>query len=314
MTRRCAAEGMSIEEPRARSRSSSLHRTLDRALAAAVGDRILPAVDRYVAGPPTSHGLRRRIRRLEIPGATPVAPRDRRERRFRVPLTKVTTPLGFSFDPGGWHPYVATLAMLEDGQLLDPIKTPLFEYYRRFTPRTVQEALLEDVEAPLDPLGSWPIRGGLLSVWALTRRSVERALREAQPRTRQFIGPQDDARVGEDVHRLWRVLDSIRAGGYRPDEHPGRPISGYFLVSDDDFRFVCRHGNHRLAALTTLGYAEVDVRIAEGIPPLVGSRDLAWWTTERGGLLPEDVAHRLFSKLFNETGRQKAQNVGLLPA
>jgi hypothetical protein len=114
----------------------SARRSRDLLLSRIVDPHVARRVGRYVAGAPIARQLRSRIRSLVVPGL------DVRRGRFsttitaRVPIARTTTPWGFSFHPDGWHPYVATLRALEDG---GPAPLPLFDFYAKYTPETIQD-------------------------------------------------------------------------------------------------------------------------------------------------------------------------------
>lgn len=306
---------MRIEGASPPERTRALLSAVDRALVRSVSERLLQPTGRYVSGPPGSRHLRHRIRPLKVPGTEGAPGRDDKRLGYRIRIAKATTPLGFSFDRCGWNPYVESLRFSEHLATPRPADHPLVDYYRRFTPRTVQEALLEHIRTPLRPLHSWPVQRGLLSVWALTQGIIDRAMRSPQTRQdrpRQFVGPHPRSHIEADIARLEAVRDSIREHGYHPSRFGSRPIRGYFMLHGDDYRFVCRNGNHRLAALAHLKHEQVDVELATSIPPVVDFEELEWWTEGQGGLFDEMVAEELFLKMFYETGRTKAENLGLL--
>lgn len=273
----------------------------------------------YLTGPPSFGRLARRIRSLEVPNAEQRHRPPSAVAGFRISLAKITTPFGFSFDPDGWHPYVAVLQRWLAGDSDSRVRAPLVELYERFRPETVQEAILEHRKERLEPLCYWPAEAGLLSIWSLTPDRVRRALVRAQRlrserQTRQFIGPAPDWFIEKDLERLIKLLQSIRGEGYRPEVFGAPPLSGYFLVRGQDYRFVCRHGNHRLAALSCLGQREVVVSVARRVVPIVRHDDLAWWSVERGGLYPSTLIEELFQKMFDETGVAKARALGMREA
>jgi hypothetical protein len=269
----------------------------------------------YVTGPPGASVFWRKVRALQVPNADRQQARLATDVRFRVPLAKITTPWGFSFHPDGWHPYVVTLQRWLEDQGRPITETALFKLYDRFRPRTVQETLLEDRSEPVVPLCSWPVDAGLLSVWSLTPRGVQKSLSRLplkRTRPRQFIGPAPKDFIEADLTRLIGLYESIRHHGFAPEEFVAPPIKGYFLVRDDDYRFICRQGSHRLAVLACLGYPTVEVSLAPNVTPIVNYADLDWWTVAHGGLYSHALVKELFQKMFCETGRTKAKNIGML--
>lgn len=257
------------------------------------------------------HGYR--VERMRLP--EPVSSGLLQPTSFEVDLDRVTTPCGFSYAPDGWHPYRETLEQLIAEPDLAYGRTALCRYYERFQPTTVQEALLEDVAEPLEPLSSWPPLLALFKhLWELTPRSVAKIL-DAPHLTkgaRQQFGPQPAEFGLFQVDRIWQTYLSVRDQGYRPEAYPDGYLAGYFLVRDGDYRFMVFSGNHRLAAFRALGVTRLVARIQRGHPPVIDADWIEQWAAGRYGVLPAPVARRLFDKLFEETGRPKARTLGLL--
>jgi hypothetical protein len=248
--------------------------------------------------------------RLPVPStSTPLGPTT-----FEVDLAKVTTPLGFSYAPEGWHPYRDTLAELLAEPDLPYEQTTLARFYDGFHPTTVQEAILEHIEEPLEPVGAWPPLLPLFKhLWSLTPRYVEQIL--ANPKgvkgARQQFGPHPAEFGNFQAQRLVTSFRSLEKG-YRPDDFPDGYLTGYFLVRGGDYRFVVFHGNHRLAAFERLGIDRPLAVRHRGDPPVVDAAHLDRWVHGRYGVYPRRTAELLFEKLFTETGREKAERLGLL--
>jgi hypothetical protein len=272
----------------------------------------------YLTGTPSAGSVRYRIRRFSPPPPKLAQRHLSVAKSFRLTLARVTTPWGFSFHEDGWHPYVATIRRwLKEGEL-DLEGSPLYALYQHYRPRTVQDALLDDLAGcAAEPLNAWPMEMGLLNVWSMTAERVRLALgavASKEGKLRQFIGPRPDRWVEQDLVRLIEVFQSIKEHGYAPRRFSAPPISGYFLVDGDDYRFVCHHGSHRLAAMTCLGYRDVCGTVLPDAVPIVDSRDLVWWSTERGGLFSVELTREIFRAMFHENGRDKAKRLGILPS
>ena len=273
---------------------------LQKAGFALVGSGGLPRFHRY------------RVHRLRLP--EPVTSGFLRATAFEVDLDRVTTPCGFSYAPDGWHPYRETLDQLLVNPDLPYESTALCRFYDGFQPSTVQEALLEDASEPVEPLCRWPPRLALFKhLWSLTPRDVSRIL--AAPHLhkgpRQQFGPQDAEFGRVQVRRMWDAYRSVRDNGYQPEAYHDGHLTGYFLVRGDDYRFVVFYGNHRLAAFRALGVQRLLARVHPTDPPAIHWEDLEA-SSGNFGVLPADVARRVFTKLFEETGRPKARAQGLV--
>jgi hypothetical protein len=87
-----------------------------------------------------------------------------------------------------------------------------------------------------------------------------------------LFGPCTDEKVELEEARLTQIVASITARGYLPDRFGD--ITGYFLVRQDEFRFVVRGGKHRSAALAALGWTHLPVRLKPGWVPAVSLETL----------------------------------------
>jgi hypothetical protein len=235
---------------------------------------------------------------------------------FTVELERTTTPCGFSYARGGWHPYAAAL----EEHLADPElpyeRSVLARYYRQFQPTSVQEALLEDVAGPLPPLDAWPPVPKLYKhLWTLNPRRVRAILRGSDDwaaNIKQHLGPQTAEQARAHLARIVGVHDSVRERGYQPDAYPDGVVTGYFLEAEGDYRFMVILGNHRLAAFRAAGVERISARLHPGHPPVINARRLEQWSRRSGRVLPTSVATSVFEKLFTETGTDKARTLGII--
>lgn len=234
---------------------------------------------------------------------------------FNIPLEKVTTPVEFSYAADGWHPYRATLEEYVRDRALPYEQSTLARYYGTYRPSNVQQALLDHITEPVEPLASWPPLLYLFKhIWALHPARVRAILASSdrQKGGRQQFGPQDRSFGETQVARLLAVYDSVRTTGYRPHDYPGEPAMGYFLVRGDDYRFVAFYGNHRLPALRLLDIDEVVAMTDRAHPPVVEEADLERLAREQDHPLSPEVLRLVFDALFTETGTAKATRLGLL--
>lgn len=232
---------------------------------------------------------------------------------FRVPISRVTSVPGFAYSPGGWHPYIATLREC----LADPdrgyAESALYRLHTTFCPRSVQELLLEDVAEPLAPICDWPAVYPLYDVWIVDHFQLKKSLNTHTGRPARgamYFGPRTFERGSEQFAKLLGLLETVRKGDYDP-QLSDDPIHGYFLVRDDEYRFVAINGNHRLAVLAVTGHTHVDVHLWDALG-VVDHDHLQHWTRRKGGMYPDGVPQQIFNRLFDGDGRTKAQNLGLL--
>jgi len=233
---------------------------------------------------------------------------------FTIPIDKVTTPVAFSFAPEGWHPYLPTLREYIDDRRLPYEQSTLARYYATYRPGNAQEALLDDVDEPIEPLASWPPLLHLFKhIWALNPTRVRQILRnqEREKGLRQQFGPQDQAFGELQIRRLVAVYESVALHGYRPDDYPGDQVMGYFVVGDDDYRFVALHGNHRIPAFRLLGVDNIVAVTHWAHPPVIDDVYIQRWTSGRRRVLDPETARLVLNKLLTETGADKARRLRL---
>jgi hypothetical protein len=233
---------------------------------------------------------------------------------FVVPLERTTTPCGFSYAEGGWHPYAVALAEHLDDPERPYEGSVLHRYYECFRPMSVQEALLGP-GPPLPPIDTWPPVPKLYKhLWTLTPRRVRSTIAASEgwrSNIKQHLGPQPRAQARDHLARIQAVYDSVCRDGYRPETYRDGVVTGYFLERDGQVRFMVVLGNHRLAAFHAAGVREVVARIHPGHPPVINRDRLETWSRRSGQVVPTAVAERVFDELFTETGARKAARLGL---
>lgn len=237
------------------------------------------------------------------------------DRPFEVDLDRITTIAGFTYQRGGWSPYLSTLDEVLSNPDIPYEETTLFMYYELFKPQTAQDVLLPLVEYPVFPLGEWgPWSELIMHPWSMTRRYLRAVDSKGRNDRRQEIGPQSVTSGRAHMARVLSVYYSISEDGFRPDEYRDGLLRGYFLVRGDDFRFMILHGNHRLAALRRLDITSIPVRIDQRHPPVVNESELHRRPRGERAVLGDDAAAILFKSQFESTGRERALALGLIPS
>ena len=249
--------------------------------------------------------------RYELPPALPWAGMPG---RLVVPLGKVTTAVGFSFALAGWHPHVETLRWLAAEPGAPLADSPLGRLYAAFHPRTVREAILDDVDGPVPGLPETSlVRGQLRDLWnPFGARGHRDGEQPPLDRPGLYWGPAPPEHLASEVERTRGVLDSLGAAGYRDDGPGSNPITGYLLVRGEDYRVVAHQGHHRLACLAVLGYDSVPVYLTSRTAPVVAEDELPRWSEGRHPRYTPESARLLFGRLFDSTGREKAARLGIL--
>ncbi|MCH8506601.1 hypothetical protein [Sodalinema gerasimenkoae] len=127
---------------------------------------------------------------------------------------------------------------------------------------------------------------------------------------RPHCGPVSLERLNLEKFRLREVIASIRNMGYMtsyyasPDQH----IFGYFLVNDQDFRFLVVNGQHRAAALVELGSQTLPATftsIVPRMPRLVSPWHLDFLTGVAYDVEQRSTAQQIFDSYFDASLRQQ---------
>ena len=219
---------------------------------------------------------------------------------FECPIDKCVIANGLSHASDGWHYFTAALREYEerkcdtyDGSLLE-------QYYRIWQPSNAREALLDTSVAPakledFPPQTRYPWS---VETYSQTKNVHDLRLQErdspgsgqdikyerlikniqqhggglsdyvklrlgARLEGSQHHGPVPSLRGALEYAKLIHVYNSIKEKGYRTDM--GGPATVRPVRWQNDTRYLIWEGNHRIAAMSVLGY--------ETIPAIYGS---AW--------------------------------------
>ena len=244
---------------------------------------------------------------------------------LEAPLDSFCNYTGLTYGENGWHPFVATLKAYRDGHLSYE-KSPLARYYASWQPDNAQEAFIEFTNAPTI-LAQYP-SFAFVSPWHTTSLSerVKHIKDNIKSENRKagipdlgveagfgLHGPVDAAKGRIEFDRLVRTYESIRKKGYIVESR-AELIIGFALVNNEgDYRIIVVHGNHRLAALTVLGYEHVPVRLVA--PFVVTKNSSEWWPQVQAGGWSKRQAESYFAHLFDmrQAISQWAKNRSLPP-
>ena len=234
-----------------------------------------------------------------------------------VPITSVTSRVGFSYAEDGWHPFVQTLKEYIANPELRYEDSSLARLYHQYRPQNMQEVLLDHIETPQMPFCDWLPKYELITwLWVLNKRNnvLHQDSLTSKPNAGGwiFFGPHTQEYGRKEFQRLIGVYESIKHQGYRQELADMDSVNGYFLKKGTDIRFVLLQGNHRVSALKALGYSDVSVLIRKAHPAVIDHAKLHKWTKGSGGIYPLPLVENIFESLFSMSGLQKAQRYGLV--
>ncbi|MDI5985629.1 hypothetical protein QLQ85_12600 [Halomonas sp. M4R5S39] len=157
------------------------------------------------------------------------------------------------------------------------------------------------------------VRGSQRSIIAMKRRALERENRiggvHGLPLEVGFAGcgPVADEKGQLEYRRLVDLYRSIDEVGY---ERGQGDITGVVLRRGPDYRVVVKGGNHRLAALSMLGWRTAPIRLAQ--LEVVDADHVDAWPQVRDGIWDRESALRYFNRLFDLDSRSWAVERRLL--
>jgi hypothetical protein len=238
----------------------------------------------------------------------------------RLDHCRWTGGTGFPYGPASPHPYVQALLQYQSAGIVSPRESRLWRYYELYRPATLadfqgiqprEEASLLDRIPPLNiyPWSgvpgetlkriaegslSWPYSDWLNPSYVLVRS----------------VGPQLPEFVEKRLAHLTKVYDAIVTEGFRTRPDPRKPyfeqfIVGDVMVRDGETRMMLANGQHRAAALSSLGHvtAPILVGVRHHRGPYVIRRDeVKDWPLVREGLYRAEQALTVFDRIFDARG------------
>ncbi|SDY17335.1 hypothetical protein SAMN05421736_101568 [Evansella caseinilytica] len=216
--------------------------------------------------------------------------------------------LGNSFTDDGWYVFKELVNEYRQNHRLRYEKSILKTYYQIFQPETLEEALFGDGSRNLQPLNSgwvpfpWNEKlNGSTDYLAGTRKKVSGC---------QHFGPNSDHFGRKEFIRTILIYRRLLTKGYQPEKYHDGYIRGIFMRNSSDYRFKVMSGQHRLAALHSLGYNSLHVKV--GKKRVIDIHDIDDWPHVKNGLYPLSVAEAVFHHYFVHNGKEKAQLLGLV--
>lgn len=229
---------------------------------------------------------------------------ERGDIAFEVPLEKCQSLLHSSYHLKGNHPFVETLLQYRVNPELRYDTSLLKTFYSTFQPATVLAAFVSPKERQrfiTSPLNTMPTDSyHPFFPWDAQIRTAKGEGGLDASHGHQSFGPVSQVKGEMEFRRLTDVYESIKAKGYIPQSEEDGDIRGFFLRTDDDYRFVVRQGLHRTPALSVLGYPSIRAKFFKGLPRAIFLRDSAHWPQVESGLMSQELAEYIFMQFFRD--------------
>lgn len=240
---------------------------------------------------------------------------------YDCPLESCVIQTGFSFSEKKFHPFVEALKRIHNG-----LEAPVYEgsflehYYHAWTPSDGNEVYAGFGNAP-ETLHSVP------------SFTVHAPWMEAEPTARQILmertiayenaaadEPDLPPAAGYGLHgpvtrrkgqleflRLLETYESIQGRGF--DRTISKEdVSAIGIERNGEFRFCIMHGQHRMAAMSALGYRKVPVNITK----VVHFNEIEHWPQVYRGTWTVQQAQDYINHLFDFDSNRWAHQQGLL--
>lgn len=218
-----------------------------------------------------------------------------------VALDKCVDWQGFTYTSKGWHYLCETIKEYRKKPKIMYRHSILYKYYSLYQPKSMFECLMcEDAYDPVNGDGPWvPLP------WGMGHRRV---LEEGN----QHYGPNSKTFIRKEFKRLIHVYEKLKAEGYQPTQNHDGFVKGYFLKKGNDYRFLITGGQHRIAAMATLGYESILARIPPRRKRVIDLEDREEWDQVVNGTYSPELASHVFHMYFESNGREKAFLYGLI--
>lgn len=259
-------------------------------------------------------GRRKRSIEINLEGRSPALyanlnKSDDRPDIFLVPRDKTRSSL-LGLHPTS-NPYVQTLRDFDQGHQ-QYAGSAMESHYNNYQPQSAA-TVLGLIESELSKLHP---DAAVLPWWAAADKSNllsmgihQRRLRYRRPERYgldaeldygcQFYGPVSKG-VGElEYRRHIETHQLILKNGYLPYMHGH--LTGQFLVSENDWVWVCHKGNHRYVSLLRLNLKYIPVAFSSklGSSVIVQRKDVERWPNVANGLFSQAEALRVFDRFIS---------------
>ncbi|MCT2536293.1 hypothetical protein NC661_13350 [Aquibacillus koreensis] len=218
---------------------------------------------------------------------------------IHVEVSKCCDWQGFSYTEDGWHYLCATLKEYIKQPSIKYENSILNRYYSAFQPKSLFEILLPNYKCNTEtqdkhsflPWGT-PIN--------------------MKAKNNQHFGPNSDTFTKNEFDRTIEIYKKIASEGYQPHRFRDGYIRGQFLKKYDDYRFMISGGQHRMAAISVLGFKTIEVKIQPKWEKLIDIEDINLWPNVQNGSFNKEEATNIFDAYFSTIGREKAKRLNLL--
>jgi len=227
---------------------------------------------------------------------------------FKVETKIITNSICFAFSDDGWHPFVSLLKDYINNEKLIYNNSILDLYYKNFTPKSMAEIYIDELDECKNEIKEVPSQW-LLLPWELTPRMPGGEKGLDLEHGIQVFGPVSKQKGQLEFDRVIKTYKSIKEKGFNINQST---IYGQFLKNGTEYRFKINSGNHRVPALSVLKYNKIPVALDPRVPRVIDIERIDDWPQVKNGLLSKKIAKKIFLRFFHHNGSMRAKELGLI--
>ena len=236
--------------------------------------------------------LRRNLQKLR-PESTG---RDGTDLMHEISIDRCVHYCGFRYGVGDYNPYESYLIDLQEQVPVSVARRGFIEFLSHYRPLHMGQALGSDGLSKEYPLWLYPWQHfdpssyNLRRGWCATPNSCPDIMTHFCESGILLL------RVEEEFVWLERALNSIYENGYQPEQQNDYISTRQFCRLDGESRYLLMDGNHRVSAMSALGFKAVTVH--QKPTDIVYEKDSDSWYGVRHGFYSRDDALRIFHAYF----------------
>lgn len=229
----------------------------------------------------------------------------------------VSEPALQTFSAAGWHHFTEACGTLLQGAgeqraaAIERARAGLADYFDRFQPATVGEVWRRaGITTDIGLLALRPTRHYCNWLpWNAANDTVD-AMRAGSTHCNVWpdhdchaYGPVSAETQKMELQRLHDIVVKLANEGYEPEVNADGYVRGQLMVRGGESRFLVTAGQHRLAALSALGYREIVAKFQPGYAKVLNLAEVRTWPQVANGTYTVEQATNIFNGLFEANGR-----------
>lgn len=219
---------------------------------------------------------------------------------IEVDINQCVHYCGFRYGCGEYHPYETYIVRLHHKEPLEKIRDEFLQFLKFYRPRDFGQLLGVDLSRQY-PLWLYPWRSRLKYWYAKYRHTSAMSVWYASPDKipdiiTHFSSTGVPRRMIEKEYGwLHGAYESISVEGYKPEKY-GYPHAQLLHGYDGEIACLMLDGNHRVSALSALGYESLVVKYHKS--KSIHIQHIDDWTGVKTGFYTKNDALKIFNAYF----------------